>query len=191
MLNKIASVNDLKVRVLGIDPGTQRLGYSLGVIDFNTKTYTVLHANTINVVDLIYKSYDEMVETHSKNIAMYQSIYNLTSNLVSNLQPDWVICESPYMNSKFPLPYALLTLCTQAVQTAVGNYSSFIQFDYIDPARAKNAVGVKGNTGDKSLMSNAVLSHPDIKYLINKNDIDEHAIDSIAIGYSGFKTLIS
>lgn len=190
MFNTMAYPKDLRVRVLGIDPGTQTLGYSLGIVNFETKQYEIEYANSISITDIVQRNYGNKIDSHSKNIAMTMAVYNFISSLTYQFQPDWVICESPYMNSRFPLPYALLTLCTNAIQTAVKDNSTSIEFTYVDPASAKNNVGVKGNNGDKNLMAQAVLNHPLIKHSFTENQLDEHAIDSIAIGFTGYKNLL-
>lgn len=186
MLLQVSSKKDLSLRIMGIDPGTENLGMSLGVCDFMTPNYTIIDACTFDVKSLIHKSHGYLVEHQSRNIAMYTSVYKLVYQAIHDLQPDLVICESPYMDKRFPLSYMLLSLCTQAVQQAVKDYSIFVQFETIDPASAKMGVGAKGNNGDKNLMRNAVLNNAHIKGVIDLNLLDEHAIDSIAIGYNGF-----
>ena len=50
----------------------------------------------------------------------------------------------------------------------------------------KKNIGVKGNSGDKDLMTTAVLNNPNIIFNddIDTESLSEHAIDAIAIGYS-------
>lgn len=186
MLSQVSSKKDLSLRIMGVDPGTENLGMSLGVCDFRTPVYQIEQATTFDVKSLIHKSNTYLVEHHSRNIAMYVSVYNLVYQAVHDLQPDLVICESPYMDRRFPLSYMLLSLCVQAVHQAVKDYSIFIQFETIDPASAKMGVGAKGNSGDKDKMRAAVLGTKHITSHFDLNTLDEHAMDSIAIGYNGF-----
>jgi Holliday junction resolvasome RuvABC endonuclease subunit len=122
---------------------------------------------------------------------MYTSVYRLITQMIHDMQPDLVICESPYMDKRFPLSYMLLSLCSQAVQQAVKDYSTFIPFEFIDPASAKKGVGAKGNNGDKELMRQAVLSCAYITGGMDLTRLDEHTIDSIAIGYNGFLGILN
>lgn len=186
MLSQVSSKKDLSLRIMGVDPGTENLGMSLGVCDFITPSYLITDAYTFDVKSLIHKSNEYLVEYQSRNIAMYTAVYKLVYQAVHDLQPDLVICESPYMDRRFPLSYMLLSLCSQAVQQAVKDYSIFIQYETIDPASAKMGVGAKGNNGNKDLMRNAVLTNEYINGVIDLDALDEHAIDSIAIGYNGF-----
>lgn len=186
MLSQVSSKKDLSLRIMGVDPGTKNLGLSLGVCDFNSPKYIIEFGETIDVAYLTYKTNSYLTEYQSRNIAMYTAVYNVTYRMVHELQPDLVICESPYMDKRFPLSYMLLSLCSQAVQQAVKDYSIFIPFEFIDPASAKKGVGAKGNCGDKVLMQHAVLNNAHITSLFDMSLFDEHTIDSIAIGYNGF-----
>lgn len=186
MLSQISSKEDLSLRILGIDPGTNSLGMSLGICDFKTPAYDIEFAETFNMQHLIYKSNLYVTDYLSRNLAMYKSTYELTYQMVADLTPDLVICETPYMDRRFPLPYMLLSICTQAIQHAVKDYTIFLPFEGIDPATAKNGVGVKGNSNNKEHMREAILNNPHIRSHLNLAEKDEHSIDSIAIGYNGF-----
>lgn len=186
MLSQVSSKQDLSLRIMGVDPGTENLGMSLGVCDFMTPKYNIIDASTFDIKHLIHKTNSYLTQYQSRNIAMYTAVYQLVYQAVHDLQPDLVICESPYMDRRFPLSYMLLSLCSQAVEQAVKDYSIFIPFEYIDPASAKKGVGVKGNNGDKNLMREAILSNKLITGSIDLSLLDEHAIDSIGIGYNGF-----
>lgn len=191
MLSQVSCKEDLSLRIMGIDPGTKNLGLSLGVCDFRTPMFVIEQGVTFDVEYLIHKTNAYTTEYHSRNIAMYHSVYRLIYQMVHDLQPDLVICEAPYMNKNFPLSYMLLSLCSQAIQQAVKDYSIFIPFEFIDPASVKTGVGVKGNNGDKELMQTAVLNNPMIQGKIDLTLVDEHTIDSIAMGFNGFLGILN
>ena len=191
MLSQVSSKKDLSVRVMGIDPGTKMLGLSLGVCDFNAPAFIIEDGQTFDIEYLTHKTNNYTTEHQSRNIAIYQSIYNLVYQMVHDMQPDLVVCEAPYLNRRFPLAYMLLTLCTQAIHQAVKDYSIFIPFEFIDPASVKTGVGVKGNCGDKDLMQAAVLSNPQIRGMFDLAGLDEHAIDSIAIGFNAYRGILN
>lgn len=191
MLSQVSSKADLSLRILGVDPGTRNLGMSLGVCDFRTPMYTIEDGQTFDIEYLTHKTNAYTTEYHSRNIAMYKSVYELVQQAVHDLQPDLVICEAPYLNKRFPLAYMLLTLCSQAVHQAVKDYSIFIPFEFIDPSSAKVGVGVKGTSPDKNLMQAAVLGNPLIQGTFDLSVLDEHTIDSIAIGYNGFLGILN
>lgn len=186
MLSQVSSKQDLSLRIMGIDPGTENLGMSLGVCDFITPNFNIIDATTFDIKTIIHKSTPYLVEFQSRNIALHNAIYNLVYQMVGDLQPDLVICESPYMDKRFPLSYMLLSLCCLAIEKAVRDYSIFIPFELVDPATAKMGVGAKGNSGNKELMREAVLNNKLITGSMDLNQLDEHSIDAIAIAACGF-----
>lgn len=191
MFTNLSTINDVSIRILSIDPGTNRLGIAFSIGCFKSRQLMVEEALTFDIDRLVNVTNEHMVETHGKYNTMSLCVYNLVKDLVQNYQPDWVICESPYMNSRFPLPYALLTLCTQSIQMAVKDYDVSIGFSLIDPASVKKRIGAKGNSGDKDSVYKAVSINPNIN--VNPlllETIDEHASDAIAIGYYGFSTYL-
>lgn len=191
MLSQVSTKEDLSLRIMGVDPGTKNLGMSLGVCDFRTPVYTIHVGQTFNIEHLIHKTNAYTTEFQSRNIAMYKAVYTLVYEMVHQLQPDLVICEAPYLNKRFPLSYMLLSLCSQAIQQAVKDYSIFIPFEFIDPASVKTGVGVKGNSPDKDLMQAAILGNPLIQGTFDLSTLDDHTIDSIAIAYNGFLGILN
>lgn len=188
MFTKLDTIENIELRVLSIDPGTNKLGCSFALAHLGCKTFTVLDANTIDIDRLVNIVHNDKVISHGKYNTMTDCVYQFINKLIQEYQPDWVICESPYMNSRFPLPYALLTLCVQSIQQAVKDFDVTIGFSLIDPASVKKRIGVKGNSGDKQAVYHALLKQPYLRTNIDltNNSIDEHASDAIAIGYYGF-----
>lgn len=187
MFTNLDTINDVELRILSIDPGTNRLGVSFAIAHLGNKTFTVQDAFTIDTDRLVNVVNSDKVDSHGKYNTMTMSVYNLVRELIECYQPDWVICESPYMNSRFPLPYALLTLCVQTIYQSVKDYDVTIGFSLIDPASVKKRIGAKGNSGDKTAVYNALMKAPYLNAKIGlRENIDEHASDAIAIGYYGF-----
>jgi Holliday junction resolvasome RuvABC endonuclease subunit len=186
MLN-LSDKSNLSLRILSIDPGTVNLGSCFAVGDFGKKTFTVNYAKTFSIERLIDHTNVYKTETYSTNISMAHSVYALMRDLLKHFEPDWVICESPYLNSMFPVSYAKLTICAQAIQEAVKDHHFSLPFFFIDPSSVKKGVGVKGNDGNKASMYTAVTNTPDIIKGINISHLDEHSIDAIAVGYGAFK----
>lgn len=185
-MQKLDTINNVNLRILSIDPGTQNLGVSFAIANLGNKTFEVINVETIDINRIVNVINQDKVESYTKYGVMVDCVYDLIANLLIQYQPDWVICESPYMNSRFPLPYALLTLCTQTINRAVYNFHPRLAFTLIDPASVKKNIGVKGNSSDKTAVLNAVLNQPMIYSKLDLSIIDEHSSDAIAIGYYGF-----
>ncbi len=170
---------------LSIDPGNM-LGTTINAITPDNQ-WCVLHTHTTNVNALIYHKFPrELIELQGERL--FREI--VTTEIVQKFATDWgvniVVSESPYMG-RFPQAFATLTECMVAIRKACYNYNAYMNFDTIDPSTIKKSVGVKGNSGDKELMREAVRK-------ITNNSVpvdimDEHSIDSIAIGYAWYRTV--
>lgn len=186
MTRALSTAEDIQLTILSVDPGTQNLGLTASIADFKNREFEVITSQTIDIDRLVNINNAHLVEVYNKYSVMMDVVYSLIYEAVKQYNPDWVICESPYMNSRFPLPYALLTLCTQTINKAVKDYSTSIGFSLVDPASVKKEIGAKGNSGDKTAVKTAILTHPAIVSNIDLSLLDEHSCDSIAIGYYGF-----
>ena len=50
----------------------------------------------------------------------------------------------------------------------------------VEPAPAKKNIGVKGNSGDKELVKQAIANCPDYR-MVDTTILDEHSIDALLI----------
>jgi hypothetical protein len=110
---------------------------------------------------------------------------------VANYARAWeierAVSESPYMG-KFPAAYAALVSCINAIRSGCSNYDPTLYLDIIDPATIKKQLGVPGNSGDKSLITKAIEKSETIDTsLIDLSILDEHSVDSIAVGHAYLK----
>lgn len=95
---------------------------------------------------------------------------------------------------RFAAAFRALTECMVFISDAVGRYDPMMLLHVVDPPTAKMAVGLvikKGMTKDD--VKKAVLA---LKDLENPNgiileDLDEHSIDSIAVGYYLAKRILA
>lgn len=172
--------------VLSIDPGTSSLGMSIftyNVVD-GLLVFQHEHTTTFNVdVIAIEKYQDTIIERYGFKQGRILTCKDIMVSMLKTWNPDVVVCESPYMG-RFPQAFAALVECMQALKLGVIEYNNTLPFVTYDPATIKQAVGVKGTSGDKTQMTAAVNRlYPDIK----TNQLDEHGIDSICVGYTWFK----
>ena len=180
-------MDNLHIRVLSIDPGSSNMGYTFSMVSYEHKTFTVIESGTINIEKVC--GLKTMFETPKLQL-ISAHLGSVITQLLENYQPDVVICEAPYMG-RFPHAYAVLVMCTQVIQYTVGAYDFTILFTMVEPSTVKKRVGVRGTSGDKDAIKSALLTIKTITLPANYNDLDEHAIDSIAIGYSEFYNILS
>lgn len=173
---------DSRYRIVSIDPGTDTLGVSLLELDLRTHVIS-LHSSMTHRGHLLAKQYPILADKHTERFARLMAHrYNLLS-IFQQYQPHSIACEAPYMG-RFPQAYAALVECCMIVRQACVEYDPSIKPFFYDPPSVKNCVGVGGKNGDKDQMKNAVRNLPNLQ---NPNgiileDLDEHSIDSIAVG---------
>lgn len=171
-------------RYMSIDPGTNSLGIAINGIDLQTGEKKVLHSTTTNIDRLVEWMYGEtVIPIHGLRYAKVLCCQEVIFKFLVSWNIQAVVSESPYMG-RFPQAFSALVECMQAMRMAAYRYNPNMPFNVIDPSTVKMVLGVKGNSGDKSLMTSAVTrvvgDHHDVQYL------DEHAIDAIAVGHAFF-----
>lgn len=169
---------------LSIDPGTSMLGTTVNAITPDNQ-WVVLHTCTTNISALLQHKYPKyLLELHGERFFKSQ----LAGEVISKFAIDWdvnkIVSESPYMG-KFAQAFAALTECMLCMRLSGYAYDPYTLMGTLDPATIKNHVGVKGNSGDKEKMREAVRKIAG--NMVNVDLLDEHAIDSIAVGYAWYR----
>lgn len=178
-------------RILAIDPGTTTLGVALMVVDLTTGLKRIELAYTLNAAKALHR-YQNAIETQGERHARLLAHYNSLVRIMQEWKVNAVVSESPYLG-RFPQSYAALLECLAMIERAVADYDCYMRLETIDPASVKVAVKVGGKNGDKTLMQKAVLGLTDIAWnpMINREMLDEHSIDSIAVGYARIAQLFN
>lgn len=182
--------------ILSIDPGTKSLGIS--ILDFTYFNVSpnelgfkleILDTRTVNIENLAKLKYGTLLDDHSLRELKVKACYDTIMKMVNTWTPAIVISEAPYMG-RFPLAFGALVECLQAIRDAVRDYDVDLPFCSIDPATIKKQVGVKGNSGDKNAMTKAMFKlFPE--QLDKLEHLDEHAIDSLGVGYAWSKMYLN
>lgn len=181
------STKPLDVRVLSIDPG-MTMGVTMSILDFNKQIQTVLFSDTFKIDKEKRQHEFSEVALGTNSVINTHTIRHLIKTILEEYQPDIVICEASFLG-RFPQAFASLTLCINAIETAVYAYDYDVGFYTFDPPTIKQAMGVKGNSKDKDDMRDALLAN---KQIVSEEDLsllDEHAVDSVCIGYCYFKMI--
>lgn len=180
-------------RVIGIDPGSTTLGFS--VLEYDARTLKIIrtYAFTFNAGKMKLNDLD--VETHSER---YARIYELMEALYEKfveLRPTFVICESPFMAMRRPQAYGALVEVVFAIRSALRKYDPTMSLDLIDPPSAKNAVGAAGNAKKEQVHAALAKLLPELRFDESLSEapfleLDEHSVDGTAIAYSRWKKLV-
>lgn len=174
--------------ILSIDPSTTNIGLAISEVDIDNN-FTPLIAFTVDLTSMAMVKYGQtLVQSHGMFYARIRCIGDVIGKLLRTYNPDYVSIESSYMG-KFAAAFEALVQCITSIKQALYDYSPTLTFTSITPSEIKTHVGVKGNSGDKNLMTEGVrplLVNSDV----NIDHIDEHAIDAIAGGYAFYSIYV-
>lgn len=175
--------NVMKHRLLSIDPGTVNLGVAISDITTGVGM-KVLDASNLQLKKVLT---DERIREVTRKFAIREIIRDYLYKTLVYWQPSAVISEVPYLNESLN-SFLSLYECNLATREAIQMYSATMAFHGVDPASAKKALGIPGNSGDKALVFEQVTNseHIDLSLVIPKQ-MSEHAIDAILIGNYYYK----
>jgi hypothetical protein len=100
-------------------------------------------------------------------------------------RPLKIASEHPYINPRTPGAVIPLAECLVLIESEVMDYDPYLCLERIDPSSIKNAVGVKGNSGEKHAMTEAIKKIPAIMDVLvgDIDTMDNNAVDSVAVTY--------
>lgn len=184
-MNPFPSTNHWECCLMAIDPGSSCLGVAIYKLNFHTREIIESSAFTLHAKESFHYS-RYLGETFGDKYTRLMALENELRELFQYYNPSIVMCESPFFNSFTPNAYAILTELVNLIQNTLRNYNNHIPFFKVDPPTAKKAVGAKGNA-KKEEMTVAIdkIKHQ-LKLINPVNELDEHSIDALAIGYFGY-----
>lgn len=193
MSTSIDELDQSICRIIGIDPGSTTLGFS--VLEYDAKTYDIIrtYAYTFNAGKMQLNIQD--IENHSERYARIYEIMEALYKAFYRIRPNHVVSESPFMAILRPSAFAPLVEVVFAIRSALRKYDPLMSLSLIDPPSAKNAVGAPGNA-KKDVVKVCVEKLLDVLHFDAEESgcefaaLDEHAVDGIAIAYSRWKKLI-
>ena len=173
---------DYYFKFISIDPGTTHIGFSIWVVSI--KEYDILKIETFTY-NVSNSEYDKDIEAlYGTRFAKLLIIEQVFSQLLIEHKPISVACESPFYFFKRPGAFAPLIETLYILKKCVFNYDPSVPFITYDPSSIKNSIGAKGNS-DKKIIKNSMINLSN-SLPISKEEVeilDEHSIDSIAVGY--------
>lgn len=180
-------------RIIGIDPGSTTLGFS--VLEYDARTLKIIrtYAYTFNAGKMKLNLQD--IENHSERYARIYEIMEALYEAFCELKPNLVISESPFMRMKQPSAYGALVEVVFAIRSALRKYDPLMSLDLIDPPSAKNAVGASGNAKKEQVKDAVEKLLPALLFDEQESgcvfdELDEHSVDGLAIVYSRWKKLV-
>lgn len=193
MFNNDEDLDHAICRIIGIDPGSTTLGFS--VLEYDARTYEIIrtYAFTFNAGKMKLSELD--IENHSERYARIYELMDALYDKFVELRPTFVICESPFMAMRRPQAYGALVEVVFAIRSALRRYDPTMHLDLIDPPSAKNAVGAAGNAKKEQVQAALKKMLPKLHFDVTLSEapfdeLDEHSVDGTAIAYSRWKKLI-
>lgn len=184
MLNP-PSGQEVPLRVVGIDPGTETLGFTVLDLYLSSKRKVVQACFTVETTPML-RDYKVELATHNTRTARLMALEDRLFILFEQFQPNVVAAETPFL-SRFPQAFAALTECYSYIRRAVHRYDRYMPLEGIDPPTAKKGVGVLVKRGvTKDDVAKAIGKLTDLEFAegISLEGLDEHSVDSIAVAYT-------
>ena len=181
-------------RILSVDPGSDKLGLALIAIDEQGQCEIegTLELDASRV--LLVNSYFADIELkHGRRFARIQAIRDLFLRELELIQPDHVLCESPFIHIRSHA-YASLIETLQTLHQSVFDFDPNLGFETVAPMSAKSAIDATGKKGgDKDWIRAQLIdylsSDPNVTIndTLDLNVVSEHEIDAIVIGYHFYR----
>lgn len=169
-------------RLVAIDPGSSNLGFSLLEYDFDKKEINVMRSETFNVKGND-PNYRYLMDFHEDRVIRLIAMKDILIELLNEYQPHAVIAESNYMG-KFANGFAALVECVSVIRSALYEHDPFKVLHMVDPTTVKTNIGMKRIRGTtKDDVKVALIKSKKVNWkAIDPENLDEHSIDSVAIG---------
>jgi len=172
--------------MVSIDPGSDTMGVTVLAYDLEDEILSLVEVQTLQG-HRNAKIDPDYARLHGNRIGRLKSHYRVLRQFFQRVQPHVVVSEGPFM-AQHASAYAALVESITYIRFALEEYRTDIRLDLIDPPTVKIGVGASGNAG-KDEVKEHVLA---LDFLNNPNGIDlpsldEHSIDSIAVGITRIK----
>lgn len=174
------------IKILGIDPGTDTMGYAPLVYDPVTRKITGKGVHTFSA-KYEYKYRKECVDIHGEKYTRLFAQADHLASLLNEFEPDYIIGEAIYYSRRRAQAFRGLSECWMVIRSVVNQWKPTFPIMQIEPVPAKQNLGVGVGKGkraelkDKGLVEREVLRRKDMTFDADSNP-DEHSFDATAIG---------
>lgn len=182
-------IAEVPYRVLSIDPGSGKAGYSIIDYTYSKKNYNVVFSSTLSGNFLSSLYFDTSFKSlHGERVMRNLSHALYLNSLLLKYNPDIIVSEAAFGGRNITAYRALVEFIS-ILRAAAFNYDNFLEFITVPPPQVKSMIGVNGKSGDKSKVKEALAKNTNVSYNkdVNFNILDEHSIDSICVGIAGYE----
>ena len=175
------------VKFIGIDPGTSFPG--VGILSYSVPKKQIVRAasHCFDLERLARRS--PLAEYQNPRYLRIQVFRSILRDIFGNEKPLKIASEYPYINIQRPGAVIPLAECLYMIEQEVHSYDPYLCLERIAPSDIKNSVGVKGNSGDKHAMTEAVKKIPEIMdvLVMDISTMNNNAVDGLAAAYCSLK----
>lgn len=173
--------------IIAFDPGTQTTGVAIMEIDSRTDNIISILPFTLHSKRLPVHA--PLTDIHSNRLHQLFAFQHYISELFLDYRPSAVIAEAPFYYRKCPGAYQPLLEVVAMLQRCVVDYSFTCEFHTYEPLVVKRYIGA-ALSSDKNSVKTAILSNSSVisKVTCDLEQLDDHAIDAIAVGYAFLQT---
>lgn len=172
---------------IGIDPGLA----SCGIAVFTAERDRIVRIDAVTLENRRLLQESELpLSIHGERPLAIGRLREAFHEILCLYQPVAVCCESPFYNPTRPSAFGSLTEIIASLRLTVYHYSSIIPFHLYAPQEVKQTFKRAGQLG-KTVMLDALRENQELVPCLTSplHLLDEHAIDAIAVGYTGWKAL--
>lgn len=167
-----------------LDPGLNNIGMSFWDLSAHPVHPLFIESLTLQshrVRDRVSYNDDLVDDQRMKLNRMIDAVMSL----IIPFGPSIIAFEAPFFDRLRPSSYAILVRIVSEIEQRILNWNSVARIYAIPPQSVKMAVGKAGIKG-KEVIKEAVAGIDEIQSALvtDFNTLDEHAIDSLAVGYS-------
>ena len=170
--------------IIGIDPGSTNLGLGLITFDLCTGIIQSTDAYTIRADRSDY--YKSVLDYHSDKTRRLLVIEEMLLEAFNQYQPLLVASESPFYNRFRPNAYGVLVETICSIRNALMKYNDRLSLISVYPPSVKKAVGTTKLVG-KDPVRDSITLLTELHIQTPLKELDEHAVDAIAVAYSAYK----
>lgn len=178
-------------KMLCVDPGKHHLGVSIHELKTRTGEYVNIFVESIVVDKYPRSTYLDREFIASSDINLVK-IRRHISGLCEDYGISVLMYEAPFYNRFMPAAYGSLCEVVACIRQAAIDYYPYILIDSMSPQNIKKGMGAGGTKG-KEIMYDKVTGCQELMEHLRCpiNQLTEHCIDSLAIGYNARKTILA
>lgn len=177
-------------RILCVDPGLSNVGVS--IFDVQTRTGIIENIEIESfITDKLFPHGERSDEYSDKRQSRLAKIYRELFSIAEYHRPSYFIHESPFYNPTQPNAFAALTEALVAMRNGVLDSCPHVYIEPISPGAVKKGVGAAGIKGKEIMKEKVFQIHAMMDVLnFDRDELTEHCIDSMAVGWAGINTVI-